>query len=224
MNIRTRIKICGLSRQDEIHAAVECGADAIGLVFYPKSPRYVSPETAAELAACVPPFVATVGLFVNPTVEEVAQVVAQVPLSLLQFHGDETPEQCAAISSAVNRPFARAIRVHADMAPGDLLKYEQDYRAASTHFAGLLLDAFVDGYGGGGKVFDWSLIPKELAPRVVLSGGLNMQNVAEAIARVRPYAVDVSSGVERSKGIKDIPSIRAFIKAVRQADVSFGAA
>jgi phosphoribosylanthranilate isomerase len=220
MNHRTRIKICGLSRPEEIQAAVEAGADAIGLVFYPKSPRYVTPEAAASLIACVPPFVTTVGLFVNATPEEVSQVVARAAVSLLQFHGDETADQCAAIAADVNRPFTRAIRVHADMTHANLLEYEQIYRAASGLFAGLLLDAFVDGYGGGGKVFDWSLIPKELAPQVVLSGGLSVQNVAEAVTRVRPYAVDVSSGVERAKGVKDIASIRAFISAVREADAS----
>ncbi|MEN3294388.1 MAG: phosphoribosylanthranilate isomerase, partial [Burkholderiales bacterium] len=198
MSIRTRIKICGLSRPEEIQAAADAGADAIGLVFYPKSPRYVSPDTAAKLISCVPPFVTAVGLFVNASPDEVAEVAARAPIALLQFHGDETAEQCAAIAARVNRPFTRAIRVRADMTHADLLKYEQDYRAASGLFTGLLLDAFVDGYGGGGKVFDWSLIPKELAPRVVLSGGLSVQNAAEAVARVRPYAVDVSSGVERA--------------------------
>ncbi|MDB5773358.1 MAG: trpF [Burkholderia sp.] len=222
MSIRTRIKICGLSRPEEIQAAVEAGADAIGLVFYPESPRYVDPAAAARLMCSVPPFVTTVGLFVNATPEAVADVVTEAPVALLQFHGDETPEQCSAIAAKVGRPFTRAIRVHADTTHADLLKYEQDYRAASGLFAGLLLDAFVDGYGGGGKVFDWSLIPKELAPRVVLSGGLSVQNAAEAVARVRPYAVDVSSGVERTKGIKDIAAIRAFISAVRQADAAIG--
>jgi phosphoribosylanthranilate isomerase len=220
MSIRTRIKICGLSRPEDIDTAVTAGADAIGLVFYPKSPRHVAPELAASLISVVPPFVTTVGLFVNATSDEVADVVARAPVSLLQFHGDETLEQCCAIASRVNRPFTRAIRVHSEMTGTDLLKYEQDYRAASGLFAGLLLDAFVDGYGGGGKVFDWSLIPKELAPRVVLSGGLSVQNVTEAVLRVRPCAVDVSSGVEAGKGIKDPAKIRAFIGAVRQADAA----
>lgn len=220
MNIRTRIKICGLSRPEEIETAINAGADAIGLVFYPKSPRYVTPEAASRLISAVPPYVATVGLFVNATKDEVAETVARVPLSLLQFHGDETLEQCCALAESVNRSFTRAIRVQSDMSHADLLKYEQDYRAASRLFAGLLLDAFVDGYGGGGKVFDWSLIPKELAPRVVLSGGLNAQNAADAVTRVRPYAVDVSSGVELAKGIKDIAKIRAFIQAVREADAN----
>jgi phosphoribosylanthranilate isomerase len=218
MSLRTRIKICGLSRLEEVEVAVDAGADAIGLVFYPNSPRYVTPDTASRLIAAVPPYVTTVGLFVNATEREVADVVARAPLSLLQFHGDETIEQCGAIAAGVNRPFTRAVRVHADMTGADLLKYERNCRAAGGLFAGLLLDAFVDGYGGGGKVFDWSLIPKELAPRVVLSGGLSVQNVADAIARVRPHAVDVSSGVELAKGVKDIAKIRAFISAVRQAD------
>jgi phosphoribosylanthranilate isomerase len=216
MNHRTRIKICGLTRSEDVRTAVEAGADAIGLVFYANSPRYVTPDVAAGLMALIPPFVATVGLFVNATLSEVQQVLVQAPVSLLQFHGDETAEYCAALAKAVNRPFIRALRVSPAMTAADLLKYAQDYRAAS----GLLLDTFVDGYGGGGKVFDWSLIPKELAPRVVLSGGLSVQNATEAVLRVRPYAVDVSSGVELDKGIKDADKIRAFIGAVRQADAT----
>ena len=216
MNHRTRIKICGLTRTEDVKAVVDAGADAIGFVFYANSPRYVTPDTAARLMARIPPFVATVGLFVNATLQEVQLVLAQAPVSLLQFHGDETPECCAAIARAVNRPFIRALRVSPDMTGADLLKYTQDYRDA----AGLLLDTFVDGYGGGGKVFDWSLIPKELAPQVVLSGGLSVQNATEAVLRVRPYAVDVSSGVELNKGIKDADKIRAFIGAVRQADAT----
>jgi phosphoribosylanthranilate isomerase len=217
---RTRIKICGLTREQDVQAAVDAGADAIGLVFYPASPRHVSPEVAARLVRAIPPFVTTVGLFVNATIDEVDAVVRQAPISLLQFHGDETVEQCAAIARKVNRPFVRAIRMAAEISAADLLKYEENYRAARTSFAGLLLDAFVDGYGGGGKVFDWSLIPKELAPRVVLSGGLSVQNAIEAVQQVRPYAVDVSSGVELSKGIKDAAKIRAFISAVRKADAT----
>lgn len=216
MNHRTRIKICGLTRSKDVQAAVGAGADAIGFVFYANSPRYVTPVAAARLMTLISPFVATVGLFVNAPLQEVQQVLAQAPVSLLQFHGDETPEYCAAIAKAVNRPFIRALRVRPDMTAEDLLKYAQDYRDA----AGLLLDTFVDGYGGGGKVFDWSLIPKELAPQVVLSGGLSVQNATEAVLRVRPYAVDVSSGVELSKGIKDADKIRAFIGAVRQADAT----
>jgi phosphoribosylanthranilate isomerase len=220
MTRRTRIKICGLTREQDVHAAVTAGADAIGLVFYPGSPRYVVPDVAARLIRTVPPFITTVGLFVNATVAEVEAVLGQAPVSLLQFHGDETIEQCATIAHKVNRPFVRAIRMAAGVSAVDLLKYEEGYRAASTLFSGLLLDALVEGYGGGGKVFDWSLIPKELAPRVVLSGGLSVQNATEAVSQVRPYAVDVSSGVELSKGIKDAARIRAFVGAVQEADAT----
>lgn len=211
---RTRIKICGLTRGEDVQAAVAAGTDAIGFVFYPGSPRYIAPTAAARLIAAMPPFVTAVGLFVNASEEQVAQVLAQVPVALLQFHGDETPAQCTAITGAVGRPYIRALRVHQNMRPADLLECAQDYRDA----AGLLLDTFVDSYGGAGKVFDWSVIPKELAPRVVLSGGLSVQNATDAVLRVRPYAVDVSSGVELSKGIKDAGKIRAFIEAVRKAD------
>ncbi|MDB5764227.1 MAG: phosphoribosylanthranilate isomerase [Herminiimonas sp.] len=218
MNQRTRIKLCGLTRIEDVQVAVATGADAIGLVFYPESPRYVRPEDAAAMLAIASPFVTSVGLFVNATPKQVAEVVEQVPLSLLQFHGDETLEQCRAAAEMANRPFIRAIRVKPDMTGADLLKYDQDYRAASTLFAGLLLDTWVDGYGGSGKVFDWSLIPKELAPRVVLSGGLSVQNVTDAVVRIRPYAVDVSSGIEFDKGIKDAAKMSAFVDAVRLAD------
>ncbi len=219
---RTRIKICGLSSAEHVAAAVDAGADAIGLVFYPKSPRYIAPAEAGKIISGIAPYVSVVGLFVNASIDEVRQVLEAAPISLLQFHGDESVEDCVRIAEAVNRPFVRAVRVAADMTGTDLLQCEQDYRAASTLFNGLLLDAHVDGYGGGGKVFDWSLIPKELAPRAVLSGGLSAQNAIEAIARVRPYAVDVSSGVEVAKGIKDIARIRAFIDAVGKADAAIG--
>jgi len=215
---RTRIKICGLTRAEDVQTAVAEGADALGFVFYPASPRYVTPDAAAKLIALVPPFVTTVGLFVNATLDEVLSTVAQAPVSLLQFHGDETSEQCAAIARAVNRPFIRAARVKPDTSESDLLQCELEYRAASPLFSGLLLDTFVDSYGGAGKVFDWSLIPEKLAPRVVLSGGLSVQNATGAVALVRPCAVDISSGVERTKGIKDAGKIRAFIDAVRAAD------
>ncbi|GGC04594.1 N-(5'-phosphoribosyl)anthranilate isomerase [Oxalicibacterium flavum] len=217
---RTRIKICGLTREQDVQAAVSAGADAIGLVFYQQSPRYIAPADAGRLIAALPPFVTTTGLFVNASLEEVRAVLAQAPVSLLQFHGDERAAECAAIAQAVNRPFMRALRVKAEMSAADLLEYEAQYRAASPLFSSLLLDAFVDGYGGGGKVFDWSLIPESIAPRVVLSGGLNAQNAAEAVRRIRPHAVDVSSGVEAAKGIKDAEKIRAFIGAVRAADAA----
>jgi phosphoribosylanthranilate isomerase len=220
MNRRTRIKICGLTRAQDIAAAVTAGADALGFVFYKDSPRHIAPEAAAGLIAQVPAFVSTVGLFVNAGAEEVAAVLAQVPLSLLQFHGDESPAECAAIAAAVHRPFVRAVRVKPDMTAADLLEYESEYQAASTLCAGLLFDTYVDSYGGSGKVFDWSLIPENIASRIVLSGGLNAQNVTDPIRQIRPHAVDVSSGVEAGKGIKDAHKIRAFIDAVHVADNS----
>lgn len=220
MKQRTRIKICGLTRREDVLHAIEAGADALGFVFYRQSPRYVSPEAAADLIAEVPPYVTPVGLFVNAGAAEVAEVAAQAGISLLQFHGDEAPADCATAARAARLPFVRVARMRPDTGSDDLLKYEASYRVSASRFSGLLLDAFVEGYGGSGKVFDWSLIPKDLGPRVVLSGGLNAQNAVEAIARVRPYAVDVSSGVESEKGIKDPAKIRAFIDAVRKADAS----
>lgn len=217
---RTRIKFCGLTRAEDVRAAVAAGADAIGLVFYAGSPRYVPPSAAAKLMLDLPPFVSAVGLFVNATAQDVAAAVELAPVSMLQFHGDESIEQCSAVAQAVNRPFLRAIRMRPDMAADDLLKYEQSYRAASHLFAGLLLDTWSDAYGGAGKVFDWSVIPEELSSRVVLSGGLNAQNAAEAVRRVRPHALDVSSGIELAKGIKDSAKMRSFAEAVRAADAA----
>ncbi|WP_426105032.1 phosphoribosylanthranilate isomerase [Massilia sp. TSP1-1-2] len=216
--LRTRIKICGLTRPEDVRAAVAAGADALGFVFYPKSPRFVTAAQAGALMAEVPPFVSTVALFVNASAREVQLVAAAAPFAQLQFHGDETAQQCADIAGAVNRPFLRVFRVRPDTSGADLLEYELQYRAASRLFSGLLLDTYVDAYGGAGKVFDWSLIPKELAPRVVLSGGLDVQNATDAVVSVRPYAVDISSGVEESKGIKCARKIAAFSAAVRAAD------
>jgi phosphoribosylanthranilate isomerase len=215
---RTRIKLCGLMLPVDVANAVAAGADAIGLVFYPPSPRNMSLAQAATLAALVPPFVATVGLFVNPTADQLLQAKDAAHLSLLQFHGDETPEQCHALASSVNLPFIKAFRVRPDTKPDDLLEYDSICRAGGHLYSALLLDTWVDAYGGGGKVFDWSLIPEELAPRVVLSGGLSVHNATDAVLRVRPYAVDVSSGIEREKGVKDGDKMRAFAAAVRQAD------
>ena len=215
---RTRIKICGLTRVEDVQAAVAAGADAIGFVFYPKSPRYVTPAQAAQLIAAVPPFVTCTGLFVNATAAEVADVVRTAPVSLLQLHGDETVAESAAIAAASNRPFVRVFRVKPDTSATDLLEYERQCRAASPLFTSLLLDTYVDAYGGAGKGFDWSLIPKELAPRVVLSGGLSVHNATDAVVAVRPYAVDISSGVEAAKGIKDARKIAEFIAAVRAGD------
>jgi len=204
---RTRIKICGLTREADVADAVEAGADALGFVLYPKSPRAVTPERAAELARRLPPFVTPVLLFVNAPPEAIAHAVGLVPQALVQFHGDETPEQCA----AVGRPWLRAAR----MAPGfDLLDFARRHPGAT----GLLLDTHVDAYGGSGKVFDWSLIPPSVPVPVVLSGGLSPANVTDGVLRVRPWAVDVSSGVERDKGIKDAALMRRFCQAVREAD------
>ena len=218
--IRTRIKICGLTRIDDVRAAVSAGADALGFVFYPKSPRYVTPAQAGALIAAIPPFVTATGLFVNATPDELAQTLRSAPVGLLQFHGDESPEQCAQLAASVARPWIKAFRVRPDTTGADLLEYERLCRAASPLFSSLLLDTYVDAYGGAGKVFDWSLIPNERAPRVVLSGGLSAQNATDAVTRVRPFAVDVSSGVERDKGIKDASRIAAFVDAVRAADAT----
>ncbi|MCM1511871.1 MAG: phosphoribosylanthranilate isomerase [Oxalobacter formigenes] len=220
MNGRTRIKICGLTRLEDVRAAVEAGADALGFVFYRKSPRYVTVKTARELIAAVPPFVTKVGLFVNALQEEVVETACSAGISLLQFHGDETAATCAAVAEAARLPFIRAFRVGADTLPQDLVQYEAQYRAATSRFSGLLLDSRSEAYGGTGKVFNWSLVSKEIAHRVVLSGGLSVQNVAGAIAQVQPYAVDVSSGVESSRGIKDAGLIRAFVRAVNGADLA----
>ena len=217
---RTRIKICGITREEDLRAAVVQGADALGFVFYPKSPRYVSPSRFAELAAGLPPYVSSVALFVNASLDEVRAVVEAGPVALLQFHGDETMAECARIADAVKRPFVHAYRMKPDTAPNDLLECELAYRAASPWFSSLLLDTYVDAYGGAGKVFDWSLIPKELAPRVVLSGGLNVHNTTDGVVRVRPFAVDISSGVEAAKGIKDARKMAAFVAAVRAADAT----
>ncbi|MTV37849.1 phosphoribosylanthranilate isomerase [Duganella radicis] len=218
--MRTRIKICGLTREEDIQAVIASGADAIGFVFYPKSPRYVTPERAAELIATVPPFITTVGLFVNAAPEEVAAAVKIAPLSLLQLHGDETVAQGAAIAAAAGRQYLKVFRVKPDTRPDELLEYEQANRATSPLFTSLLLDTYVDAYGGAGKGFDWSLVPKDLAPRVVLSGGLSVHNATDAVVGVRPYAVDISSGVEASKGIKDARKIADFVTAVRAGDTT----
>lgn len=203
----TRIKICGLTREADVDAAVEAGADAIGLVFYAKSPRHVGIERAAALARRLPAFVMPVGLFVNAAPEEIDAATRAIPQLLLQFHGDETPQACRAPA----RPYLRAARMGPDL---DLLDFARRFSDAQA----LLLDAHVEGYGGGGKVFDWSLIPASVPFPVVLSGGLTAANVTDGILQVRPWAVDVSSGVESAKGIKDAQAIRRFCDAVREAD------
>ncbi len=208
---RTRIKICGLTREADVDEAIEAGADALGFVLYAKSPRHVTLARAGELVARLPPFVMPVLLLVNASPHELRLAAEQLPQALLQFHGDETPEQCA----AAGRPYIRAAR----MAGGfDLLDFSQRFSNAQA----LLLDAHVEGFGGGGKVFDWSQIPPSVPLPVVLSGGLNPANVTDGMLSVRPWAVDVSSGVEISKGVKSGPLMRRFCKAVRDADVRLG--
>jgi phosphoribosylanthranilate isomerase len=196
-----RVKICGITRLQDVHAACDAGADALGFVFYEKSPRHVTAATATALVREMPPFVQSVGLFVNAPPAWIESVLQVVPLDLLQFHGDETPADCA----RYGRPYIKAVRVNRDT---DLLKCAADFDAA----CGLLLDAYVPGVPGGtGARFDWSLIPANLPRPIVLSGGLTPENVAEAVQQVRPWAVDVSSGVEASKGIKDPRKIAQFI-------------
>lgn len=208
--MRTRIKICGITRPEDARSAVELGADAIGLVFYPPSPRNVGIDLAWQIARVVPPFVTLVGLFVNESKLAVRRVLEAVPIQLLQFHGDEDEAYCRSFSA----PYVKAARVR----PGlDLVKCAAAYPTAQ----GLLLDAFAEGYGGTGQTFDWSLVPADLPLPAILSGGLDAANVAEAISRLRPWAVDVSSGVESSKGIKDRQKMAAFVAGVKDADVRF---
>ena len=204
--MRTRVKICGITRAQDAIDAVQQGADAIGLVFYPPSPRYIAPEQAAEIVKKIPAFVSVVGLFVNASRAEVHRVIEDVPLNLLQFHGDETVAQC----EGFGLPYLRAARVR----PGvDLLEFASQFPSARA----LLLDTWTPAYGGSGESFDWALVPSSCPLPVILSGGLNPENVAAAIAQVKPVAVDVSSGVEVAKGIKDADKIRAFVSAVRGA-------
>ena len=217
---RTRIKICGLTREQDVDAAVAAGTDAIGFVMYEKSPRHVTPERAAELAQRLPPFVTPVLLFVNEDATKVIAACERIPGATLQFHGDETPAQCLQASRNGARPFLRAARIPlGDAGRGfDLVKYAQDYSDAQA----ILLDAHVDGFGGGGKAFNWSLLPPSVNSHLVLGGGLDAANVTDGILLLRPrcksLAVDVSSGVELSKGIKDAEKINQFVAAVRAAD------
>ena len=205
--MRTRIKICGITRVEDARAAAQAGADAIGLVFYPPSPRFLRLDQARTLQNAVPAFVSTAALFVNPPAEEVRAVLERVRPAMLQFHGEETPAFCGQFGV----PYVKACRVK----PGvDLLEYLRPFSGA----AGWLLDSHVEEYGGVGESFDWSLVPAERLRPLVLSGGLTQENVGVAIRHVRPWAVDVSSGVESSKGIKDAARIAAFIAEVRNAD------
>ncbi len=212
---RTRVKICGLKTPVDVDAAVAAGVDALGFVFYPPSPRAISPHIAAALISRLPAGVDAVGLVVNATDSEFEAIRASAPITLWQFHGDESPAECQRLAGG--QPWIKAARVGADFAFAD---FSLQYRLANA----FLLDALVDGYGGGGIPFDWSGIPQAWisanAPQVVLSGGLNVHNVGEAIARLHPCAVDVSSGVEISKGVKDHALMSQFIQAVRAADAN----
>lgn len=204
---RTRIKICGITRVEDAAAAVQCGVDALGLVFYARSPRFLGIDQARLLSRAVPPFVTVVGLFVNAERDFVRRVIDAVPIQALQFHGDEVEDEC----DRYGLPYIKAARVK----PGlDLVEYARSFPSAQ----GLLLDAHVAGYGGAGVTFDWSLIPRRLPLPVVLSGGLSPTNVAQAILQVSPWAVDVSSGVEAQKGIKDARKIAEFVAGVRDGD------
>lgn len=207
---RTRIKICGITRMIDLDAALGAGVDAVGFVFYPPSPRALTASIAATLSGHVPPFVTRVGLFVNAEPASVREILGAVPLDLLQFHGDEDAGYC----EQFGMPYIKAARVRPDSTKGDLLEFARAYPTAQ----GLLLDAWVEAYGGVGRSFDWSLIPEDLPLPMVLSGGLHAGNVVEAITKVRPWAVDVSSGVEVAKGAKDADKIAAFIAAVRTVD------
>ncbi|MDO5289283.1 MAG: phosphoribosylanthranilate isomerase [Pseudomonadota bacterium] len=224
----TRIKICGLTREQDVDAAVAAGADAIGFVLYPQSPRCVTPQRAADLARRLPPLITPVLLFVNASATEIEAACALVPGAILQFHGDETPAQCQAAARQAGRPFWRAARIPLNAAQSfDLLHFAAQYSAAQA----LLLDAHVQGYGGGGKTFDWSLLPTNVAAHLVLSGGLTPANVGDGMralhGRGLSLTLDVSSGVEATaedgqplKGIKDASKIHQFIAAARAADAS----
>jgi phosphoribosylanthranilate isomerase len=205
--LRTRVKICGITRTGDAADAARAGADAIGLVFYPPSPRFLSTERAREIRDALPPFVQAVALFVNPDAAQVAQVIGRVHPSMLQFHGEETPEFCAQFGV----PFVKACRVKKGV---DALEYLRPFSSA----AAWLFDSYVPEYGGVGESFDWSLVPKTDKP-AILSGGLSAANVGEAVRLVRPWGVDVSSGVESAKGLKHAAKIAAFIAEVRNADV-----
>ena len=205
--MRTRVKICGITRIEDAMAAAQAGADAIGFVFDLKSPRHVTPDQAHAIARQLPPFVTVVGLFVNAAPDMIESVLSRVPLDLLQFHGSETPQQCR----RYHRPYIKAIPMQPDV---DLHEKARLYADAE----GLVLDTAVAHVAGGsGQSFDWNLVPRDLGKPVILAGGLTPENVAEAVRTVRPFAVDVSSGVEQNKGIKDAGKIMAFIDAVRNA-------
>ncbi|OQW69551.1 MAG: N-(5'-phosphoribosyl)anthranilate isomerase [Proteobacteria bacterium ST_bin12] len=202
---RTRVKICGITRIDDALEAVRCGADAIGLVFYSASPRHVTVQQAQQIVATLPPFVSVVALFVNAAQFEIEAVISTVRVDIVQFHGDETAAEC----ERIKLPYFKAIRVKPDT---NLLQYEVEFSSAKA----LLLDTYSDSaYGGTGHVFDWDLIPKNMTKPVILAGGLTAENVGLAIEKVKPYAVDISGGVELSKGVKDAKKMADFMQSVR---------
>ena len=217
---RTRIKMCGFTREQDVDTAVQAGVDAMGFNLYPKSPRHVSLDRACALARRLPAFVTPVLLVVNQPLQEIFAALMRMPHAVVQFHGDETPAQCASFAARGQHAYIRAARIPVGSAGSafDLLQYVSSYPSAQA----FLLDAHVEGYGGGGKAFNWSLLPQNVDAHLVLSGGLTPANVGDGIAQVRPrcrsLAVDVSSGVEQSKGIKDAGKINAFVAAVRDAD------
>lgn len=206
--LRTRVKICGITRVQDALEAVRCGADAIGLVFYAASPRCVTILQAQQVVAAIPPLVSVVALFVNATQAEIENVTSQVRIDIVQFHGDETAAEC----ERIKLPYFKAIRVNPDT---NLLKCEAEFNGAK----GLLLDTYSESaYGGTGHAFDWDLIPKNMSKPVILAGGLMAENVGLAIQKVKPYAVDISGGVEISKGVKDSDKIATFMLAVQSAN------
>lgn len=201
-----RVKVCGITRSEDARAAVQLGVDAIGFVFWPHSSRFIDPYSVRQICAEIPPFVCTVGVYVDPDASWVEETARVAQLNLLQFHGDEKPEFCAQFS----QPYIKAIRVRPQT---DLLQYAQRYSSAK----GLLLDTYAENMPGGtGHAFDWQLIPRHLPLPLILSGGLNPGNVAAAITQTQPWAVDVSSGVETAKGIKDEKKIFAFMQGVKR--------
>jgi len=208
MNQRTRVKICGITSVDMAREAVKQGADAIGLVFYPPSPRCVSLQQATEIVASLPAFVTAVGLFVNEQADEINRIISKTRINLLQFHGNECPDYCASFDF----PYIKAMRMSDDI---DLFQQRSDYSRAQS----LLLDTYRAGVPGGtGEAFDWDRIPEDLAGEIILAGGLEAENITRAIQRVKPYAVDVSGGVESSKGVKSPEKIRQFMQGVKIAD------
>ena len=202
--MRTRVKFCGFTREQDIQTAVALGADALGFVLYEKSPRYVKAEQVVQLCAHVPAFISTVGLFVNATVPQITRILSQTPISTIQLHGDESWNFALNVKKIMQRPVIKAVRVNAQTDWDEVAHYLEQ-------LAGVLLDADSSMYGGSGQVFDWSNIPSNLCGKIILSGGLSVDNVKNAIDTIAPYAVDVSSGIEQDKGIKDAEKMRAFM-------------